>query len=252
MTPDHVISSLYCLHKKLTFRVWLSVSLIDGVMNPVFVVEYDHDYDNAPFTLYLCWEELEFLTRDTLEYGRCGHISTCSYPGNRFVVRDEDKTTQKSRYVRCLSPPIPVNGEFFKDMQRLVKRVFEDLTLAQGYIKNGKEPVTLTQRDSVFLKRLIASYAYDTLQHVKLQGHFDARERAVENIISDVDIEKFNRFLAPSKLRIKDDVDVRGLAMKTLKETGKRKMVSYENVCIGGRWVAHLLNCKGNCTAHLK
>ena len=258
MKPNHVISSIFKLHSKLTFNVWLSVDIVDDIRNPLFTIEYNHLYESVPFTLSLTRKQLVFLTRDNLGFGDyCGHISLKELPNNRFVVRDNKKMLQKSPCVRWHSPPIPINGEFFKDLQRVVKEVLDDLTIAKKYVNKDGEITLLKAADEKFIKQLIITYIHETYSNHRRVGdvdfgdHFAAIDRLVASIIEDINTEKFNSFLASSNMAAAVDVDVRALALGIRSEMSANELTSYENVSLGGRWVAHLNRCEGTCTDRL-
>ena len=103
-----------------------------------------------------------------------------------------------------------------------VKHVFEDVLLARRYIQNSDKPVTLHEEDREYLERLLASYVYDTYH----QGGYESV--SYDMIMKTITIERLTNFLAPSKLRIGNDVDIKSMALKMLGSSGSEQLIKYQ------------------------
>ena len=249
MKPRHIVTKQECIYSNDRMLLHLSTVFVDGLDSPLFHIDYCRlvdDEDCTFFTLTLTWDELEYLTRDVLEYGRCGHLTTWACPNDCFVVRNEFGLVHGQHGGNYMSPPLKVNGMVRMRLKRTVNYVFNDVVHARVYIKHGSQTVTVVcEDDATFTEKLIQGYVYSTYQWLRQNEGGDIN---VDSIVKGITVEKLNDFLEPSKLRFHSGKHLQPLSLKILNERGSKHLTSYANIAPISMFVAHMYRCHGECT----
>ena len=247
MRPAHVASTLYIVNENPNVVAGMAIEFNGCIQDYVFrITRFACFDDSRSFSLALTREELGFLMKDPLEFGKYGHITVYEHPDDCFTVRDEFAKKYVLGKADYLSPPVKVNGSFRKRLQSVARAILHDIDLASKYITNDGNVTTITWDDSEILENLIVSYVFDR------QNLINEREQSIKVIVEGITRESFNAFITPCKLRIGNSVDIRAAADSVLGGHHPDYRFEYTEVTPTARWVRHMYRCNGKCIREKK
>ena len=185
------IISDWRIHETDEKCLWFSTLFESIPIDPIFKIEYD---SKSPFSLCLARNELEFLIKDSISNGRCGHMSIIPLRDNQFVVRD-NMAMVRTMSVECHTSPImQINVAVYEKLKCVAKCVLDDIDHLHQLIKRHNGTITLTRKDIIFVKQIIVACARFKYIHTTPdtgENHFTAARHRVASL----DLQQLNKFL---------------------------------------------------------
>lgn len=227
------IISDWKIHETDEKCLWFSTVFESIPIDPIFKIEFDSD---TPFSLCLARNELEFLSKDAISNGGCGHVSIIQLRDNQFVVRDDMAMLRTTRVESHTSPIMRTNGAVYEKLKCVAKCVLDDIDQLHQLIKTHSGEITLTRKDIVFVKQIIVACARFKYIHTMPEvgeHHFTA----AREIVTSLDLQQLNEFLRPSMMKI-EDVDI-GKIVTRNDSLFASQIVTHHTMLPSACWINH-------------
>ena len=219
---QHAFKTKLLIAQTADLLVTLSVAFTGELTDHVFFINYVR-YDRATkVNINLTREQLDFLVKDPIQYGRCGNLIVEEHSSGKFIIRDEFQRSC-SATDHYISDPLNLNGMIHKQLQKAAKKIKDDISLISSSIQRASSALSgtlvLNNSDLCLIKRLglaLACAIYD--KKLKESNPTIRRVDPVSRIMYtdcqawralDIDNEMLNHFLKYSNLSVSSDVNVR-------------------------------------------